>query len=147
MTKSTTVFRLVLLSLLSALATGIGIAQEHELSGKVIIETHSVGAGIGLSWGNGRLRFNGREYRFTIDGVSLIDFGISKASAVGEVYNLTELAKFQGNYVAVEANLALGGGMGAASLRNPHGVIMRLSSAMQGARLQLGSSGINIKLW
>jgi hypothetical protein len=147
MTKRRIVFRLALLSLLSALATGLAIAQEHKPSGKVIIETNSVAAGIGLSWGNGRLRFNGREYRFTIDGVSLIDFGVSKGSAVGEVYNLMNLANFEGNYVAVEANLALGGGMGAASLRNPHGVIIRLSSAMQGARLQLGSSGMNIKLW
>jgi len=140
--------RFILMFIAVALAPNPAMAQrEDEPSGRVLMETSSVAAGIGLSWGNGRLRFNGSEYRFTIDGITLVDFGISKASAVGEVYNLTDVAKFQGNYVAIEASFALGGGMGAISLRNPHGVIMRLNSATQGARLQLGSSGINIKLW
>jgi hypothetical protein len=76
-----------------------------------------------------------------------VDFGISKASAVGDVYNLTDLAKFEGNYVAAEASFALGGGMGGLSLRNPNGVVMHLNSVSQGARLQLGSSGMSIKLW
>ena len=37
--------------------------------------------------------------------------------------------------------------MGGVALRNSNGVIMHLSSVSQGARLQLGSSGMNIKLW
>jgi len=89
----------------------------------------------------------GKEYRFSIDGVTLVDFGISKSSATGEVYNLTDLAEFEGNYVAAEASFALGGGMGGVSLRNPNGVVMDLNSVAQGARLQLGSSGMNSKLW
>ena len=133
--------------LLIFITTALAVAQAETPSGRVAIETTSIAAGMGLSWGNGKLNFNGREHRFTIDGVTLVDFGISKASAAGEVYNLTDLTKFEGNYVAAEASFALGGGMGAVSLRNPHGVIMRLNSVSQGARLQLGSSGMNIKLW
>ncbi len=129
------------------LANSSAMAQSDRPSGRVSIETTSIAAGMGLSWGNGKLNFNGREYRFTIDGVTLVDFGISKASAAGEVYNLTDLTKFEGNYVAAEASFALGGGVGAVSLRNPYGVIMRLNSVSQGARLQLGSSGMHIKLW
>ncbi len=132
---------------LIAVTTASAIAQVHPPSGRVAIESTSIAAGLGLSWGNGKLNFNGREHRFTIAGVTLVDFGISKASAAGEVYNLTDLTKFEGNYVAAEANFALGGGMGAVSLRNSHGVIMRLNSVSQGARLQLGSSGMNIKFW
>jgi hypothetical protein len=122
-------------------------AQDHVPSARVAIETKSMAAGIGFSWGYGKLNFNGREYRFSIDGVTFIDFGLSKSSAVGEVYNLVDLADFEGNYVAAEASVALGGGVGGLSLRNPNGVVMRLSSVAQGARLQLGSSGIKIKLW
>ncbi|MGZ9128690.1 MAG: DUF1134 domain-containing protein, partial [Candidatus Binatia bacterium] len=96
---------------------------------------------------NGKLRFNGKEYGFSIDGVTLVDIGVSKASAAGEVYNLAELAKFEGNYVAAEASVTLGGGVGGMSLRNSNGVVMHLSSVSQGARLQLGSSGMSIKLW
>jgi hypothetical protein len=75
-----------------------------------------------------------------------VDLGIAKASAVGEVYNLTDLAKFEGNYVAGEAGFALAGGMGGISLRNQNGVVMHLRSVSQGAKLQLGPSGMTIKL-
>ena len=39
--------------------------------------------------------------------------GISKASARGDVYNLTDVAKIAGTYVAGEAGIALAGGVGA----------------------------------
>ena len=147
MPKVRTFSRIALSFLVMAFAPTAAVAQSDAPSGKVSIETTSIAAGIGLSWGNGKLNFNGKEYRFSIDGVTLIDFGISKASAAGEVYNLTDLANFEGNYVAAEASFALGGGMGGVSLRNPNGVVMHLNSVSQGARLQLGSSGMSIKLW
>jgi hypothetical protein len=129
------------------LAATPAIAQSELAAAKVSFETTSIAAGIGFSWGNGKLRFNGKDYGFSIDGVTFIDVGISKASAAGDVYNLAELAKFEGQYVAAEASVALGGGVGELSLRNSNGVVMRLSSVSQGARLQLGSSGMSIKLW
>ena len=147
MLKVRNFFRVAPLLLVTALATTAANAQSDAPSGKVSIETTSIAAGMGLSWGHGKLSFNGREYRFSIDGVTIIDFGMSKSSAVGEVYNLTDMAKFEGNYVAAEANFTLGGGMGGVALRNSNGVIMHLSSVSQGARLQLGSSGMNIKFW
>jgi hypothetical protein len=127
----------------------VAAAKAHDgpPSGKISIETMSVAAGIGLSWGNGTLKFDGREYRFSVDGVSFVDFGVSKSSAAGDIYNLARLAEFEGNYVAAEANLAIGGGVGCMALRNSNGVVIRLNSVFQGARLHLGSSGINIKLW
>jgi hypothetical protein len=78
--------------------------------------------------------------------LTLVDFGISKASAVGEVYNLTDPSKLEENYLAGEAGFALAGGMGGISMRNQNGVVMILRSASQGARLQLGPSGLSIKL-
>jgi hypothetical protein len=142
-----TASRITVFLLVAALATTAASAQSTTPSGKVSVETTSIAAGMGLSWGNGKLSFKGKEYRFSIDGVTLVDFGISKASAAGEVYNLTDVAKFEGNYVAAEASFALGGGMGGMSLRNQNGVVMYLHSVSQGARLQLGSSGMSIKLW
>ncbi len=147
MTKVLTLWGIALLFLAIVFTPAAALAQSEAPSGKVSIETTSIAAGIGLSWGNGKLNFNGKEYRFSIDGVTLVDFGISKASAAGEVYNLTDLAKFEGNYMAAEASFALGGGMGSVSLRNSNGVVMHLNSVSQGARLQLGSSGMSIKLW
>lgn len=122
-------------------------AQTDIPSGQIAIETKSIAAGIGFSWGNGKLIFNGRQYRFSIDGVTAIDFGVSSSTASGEVYNLANLADFEGNYVAAEASFALGGGVGGVCLRNANGVVMRLNTIARGARLQIGSSGMNIKLW
>jgi hypothetical protein len=93
------------------------------------------------------LRLKGENFHFSLDGMTLMDFGISKASAAGEVYNLIDLDEFDGIYFATEASFALGGGMGGLSLRNQHGVVLHLSSVSQGARLQLGVSGMTIKLW
>jgi hypothetical protein len=75
-----------------------------------------------------------------------VDWGISKASATGEVYNLTDPAKLAGTYVAAEAGLTLAGGMGGMVLRNQDGVILRLHSVSRGARLQLGTSGLKITM-
>ena len=99
-----------------------------------------------MSWGDGTLSFKGKDYKFSVQGLTLVDFGISKADAVGDVYNLTDVSKFEGNYVAGEAGFAFAGGMGGMALRNQNGVIMHLRSVSQGAKLQLGPSGMSIKL-
>jgi hypothetical protein len=136
----------IALFLVLALATTAVPAQSPEPSGKVSIDSTSIAAGIGVSWGDGILNFKGKQMRFSVDGLTLVDFGITKASAVGEVYNLTDPSKFEGNYVAGEAGFTLAGGMGGIAMRNQNGVVMILRSASTGARLQLGPSGMIIKL-
>ena len=145
MSKFRAVSRIALFLIL-ALATTAVPAQSPEPSGKVSIDSTSIAAGIGVSWGDGILNFKGKQIRFSIDGLTLVDFGITKANAVGEVYNLTDPSKFEGNYVAGEAGFTLAGGMGGIAMRNQNGVVMILRSASQGARFQLGPSGMIIKL-
>ena len=132
--------------LVMALATAAFSAEGPKPSGKVTIESRSIAAGIGVTWGDGKLNFQGKEMPFSIDGLTLVDFGISKASAAGEVYNLTDISKFEGTYAAAEAGFALAGGVGGMSLRNQNGVVIHLHSVSQGAKLQLGTSGLTIKL-
>ena len=136
----------IALFLVLALATTAVRAQNPNPSGKVSIESTSIAAGIGVSWGDGILSFQGKQIHFSVDGLTLVDFGISTASAVGEVYNLTDVSNFAGSYLAGEAGFALAGGMGGVSMRNQNGVIIVLRSVSQGAKLQLGPSGLNIKL-
>jgi hypothetical protein len=128
-----------------AVATTAVAAEKAKPSGKVAMETKSIAAGIGVSWGDGKLSFGGKEYPFSVDGLSLVDWGISKANATGDVYNLTDVSKFGGTYVAAEAGLTLAGGMGGMVLRNQNGVVMHLRSVSKGAQLQLGTSGLVIK--
>lgn len=142
-----TACRMALLFLLTVLASTAVSAERLTASGKVWIESTSIAAGIGMSWGNGKLNLDGKEYRFSIDGITFVDFGVSKSSAAGEVYSLTNVAQFEGNYVAAEADFAFGGGIGGVWLRNQNGVLMRLHSVSQGVRLQLGTSGMTIKFW
>jgi hypothetical protein len=136
----------LLLLVMTGFATTAMSAESAQPSGKVSIQSRSIAAGIGVTWGDGKLSFKGKDYPFSIDGLTLVDFGISKASANGEVYNLTDVAKFAGTYVAAEAGLTLAGGMSGMILRNQDGVVMRIHSTSRGARLQLGTSGLVIKL-
>ena len=146
MFKIQKVSRLALFFGVVAVATTAIAAQSPKPSGEVAIESRSIAAGIGVTWGDGKLSFKGKQYAFSIDGLTLVDFGISKASASGEVYNLTDVSKFEGTYVAAEAGFALAGGMGGMTLRNQNGVVMYLHSVSRGAKLQLGTSGLTIKL-
>lgn len=146
MSKVRMVSRFALFFLAMAVATTAVAAEKATPSGKVTIESTSIAAGIGVTWGDGKLTFKGKTYPFSIDGLSLVDWGISKAQANGDVYNLTDPAKLGGTYVAAEAGLTLAGGMGGMVLRNQDGVILHLRSVSQGARLQLGTSGLVIKM-
>jgi len=146
MSKVRTVSRLALLFLVMAVASTAVAAEKATPSGKVSLESTSIAAGIGVTWGDGKLTFNGKDYPFSVEGLSLVDWGISKASAVGDVYNLTDVSKLAGNYVAAEAGFALAGGVGGMVLRNANGVVMHLRSVSQGAKLQLGTSGLTIKM-
>jgi hypothetical protein len=114
--------------------------------GKVAIQTKSLALGIGVSWGEGTLNFAGGEFRFTVNGLTVLDFGVATASAVGDIYQLLDLGLFEGTYFAGEAGFALGGGMGGMVLRNQNGVVIHLRSITQGVRFQLGGGGLTIKL-
>jgi len=144
--KIRTVSNLVSYLIVIVFATIAISAESPKPSGTISLETKSIAAGVGVSWGDGTLTFKGKEHKVTIQGLTLVDFGISKASAVGDVYNLTDVSKLEGDYVAGEAGFALAGGMGGMSLRNQNGVVMHLRSVTQGAKLQLGPSGLTIKL-
>jgi hypothetical protein len=76
----------------------------------------------------------------------LIKSQIAIANQRGEICHDNEIATLDGTYVAAEAGFALAGGMGGMVLRNQNGVVMHVHSTTRGARLQLGTSGLSIKL-
>jgi hypothetical protein len=147
MSKVRIVSRFALFLFIAALA-GDAVAAEKAAkpSGRVTMQSTAIAAGIGVTWGDGKLTFKGKDYPFSIDGLTLVDWGVSKATANGDVYNLDDVAKFGGTYVAAEAGLTLAGGMGGMVLRNQNGVVLHLRSTSRGARLQLGTSGLVIKM-
>ena len=133
------------------LAAGVlfvaGIASSQDTpSGTVSVESKTVAVGIGVSWGDGKLSYQGKEYPFSLNGLSVVDLGISKVTAVGEVFNLKKVGDFSGNYVAAQAGAALGAGAGAVVMKNQNGVVMKLTGTGQGAQLTLAGKGVDVKL-
>ncbi|MFZ4790084.1 MAG: DUF1134 domain-containing protein [Candidatus Competibacteraceae bacterium] len=108
--------------------------------GKVSITEKQFGLIVGGSTGSGILTFQGKKYPFKLNGLSAgINVGISKMSAVGEVYDLKAASQFPGTYTQLAASIALGGGVGGLRLQNENGVIMSLRSRTKGLDLNLGN--------
>ena len=121
-----------------------GFAAERD--GTVRITGKSIAAGVGYSWGTGVLTYKGREYPFTITGLSAGDIGATITEISGEVLNLKNLDDFNGNYASLNAGVTLAGGAGAATMRNQNGVVMNVLATTQGPNLELGVDGIKIEL-
>jgi hypothetical protein len=114
--------------------------------GRIAMEGTSIAAGVGVNWGDGTLRFHEQNYKFSVSGLSLVDVGIAKLNAVGEVYNLTKASDLAGTYVAGEAGFAVAGGAEVMTLRNQNGVVITLSAVQEGAKLALGPAGLSITM-
>ena len=110
------------------------------------LRSKAIGLGAGVSWGDGALSFQGRDYPFSVSELSLLDLGASAAMGTGRVYNLNNLADFSGNYVATQATFAVAGGTGELTMTNAKGVVISLSSQESGTQLTAGPSGISLKL-
>jgi len=135
------------IALVTVLFFGIAAAIEEKTpSGTISVASTSVAIGVGISWGEGHLKFNGKEYHFSMSGLSLVDLGISKVSAKGEVYDLKKVSDLSGNYVGLKVGIALAGGVGGVRMQNQNGVIIRLDSTQKGIKLNLGPSGVTLKL-
>lgn len=135
----------VLAAVLLAAAPGPG-QEPYPPRGTVSVEVTGVAAGVGVSWGSGTLSYGGQRYPFRINGLSVGDVGISKARAVGTVYNLKNMADFPGNYVAVGAGVTVAGGVAGQTMQNQKGVIIDLFSTTQGVQFTIGPQGFSIEM-
>jgi hypothetical protein len=120
--------------------------DEAKPSGTIEIASTSVAAGVGFVWGDGTLHTQAGNYAFTIQGLSVLDVGISSITTTGEVFNLKTPDELAGNYVAGAAGIALAGGADDIIMKNDHDVVLRLHGMEKGLRFQLGAQGVSIKL-
>jgi hypothetical protein len=139
--------------MLAIVVGGIGLgvvaavaAQDGKPAGSVTIESKTIAVGVGVSWGDGVLSYKGKRHKFSLNGLSVVDVGVSKVTAKGEVFDLKKLEDFSGNYVAAQAGAAVGGGAEAVVMKNQNGVILRLTGTGQGVQLTLAAKGVDIKL-
>jgi hypothetical protein len=135
----------------AALMLGLAIAptafaQDRNAPATITFSGGSIAAGVGYTWGNGVLHFEGKRYPFKVDGLSVVDVGVARIEGAGEVYNLRKLADFSGNYVAAGVGATLAGGGSVAALENQNGVIIHFHSTTQGLKLNLSANGIAVSL-
>lgn len=134
------------------LAAGPVSAQRRDpgvsgpVSGTLVMTAQGAAVGVGYTWGDGTLRYGGRTYHFSVNGITVADVGYSKVVGRGRVYHLQRLQDFSGTYVAATGEATAGSGIGGQVLRNGNGVEIRVDQVTRGVRLQGSADGIKLTL-
>jgi hypothetical protein len=130
---------------LALVLAGSAAGEDLKKSGTVRIEQVQV-AFIGSgNLGGGTLKFGGKSYNFSVGGLGIGGFGISKMVATGNVYNLTDLKYFAGSYVQGRYGAVAGeASTGQLWLKNSHGVVIELKADREGLALSLGGDAVYI---
>jgi len=125
----------------------VNVVPAPKVSGTITLESTSVAAGIGVTWGHGMLTmYDGSTHKFKVKGLSVVDLGIAKISATGEVFNLVEAKDLNGTFIAGEAGFAFIEGGSAAAMQNGNGVVMQLTSTQKGVKMTLAPGGLKVNL-
>jgi hypothetical protein len=130
-------------------AGGLALAADAKKpDGTVKIDSTQFALVVGGSTGGGTLTYMGKDHKFKLSGLTVgINAGVTKIDAVGEVYDLKDIAKFPGTYTQWDASATLGGGAGALYLKNENGVVMKLTSRNKGLQINVGSAnGVKITM-
>lgn len=136
-----------MLGAMVALGLVLSVAQAADKPDATLkLSGGSVAAGVGYSWASGTLTYKGKTYEVEVSGLSAGDVGASKTEASGEVYHLSKLADFDGNYTAGTAGATVGGGASATAMKNQNGVTVNLVSTTKGLKFTLGASGVSMKI-
>ena len=141
-------FKLVIAAVVFLLSD-VSPAAAQAPDGTVKITSRSVAPGIGLSWGEGVLVYQGQEHQFTFKASGLfrdVDTEMTAAELSGEVFNLKNPEDFGGNYQRVEAEASVSGAGTRAIVKNQNGVVVNLVSTIEGRKFNLGRDGIIIEL-
>ena len=120
--------------------------QRGPASGTIDMTAKGAAVGVGYTWGDGVLRFQGKRYAFSVNGVTVADIGFSTVRGHGRVYNLKRVEDFSGTYAAATGEATLVRGLSGQVLRNGNGVEIRVDSTTRGARLQGSADGITLTL-
>jgi hypothetical protein len=135
-------------------AAVLGLMGAASLSTESQAETGSVrvvftkgGFIIGVGGGRGVLTFRGRNYPFTVSGMSFgATIGASTTDLVGRARNLHSPGDIAGTYSAIGAGGALAAGAGGVALQNQRGVVLELHGVKVGVELSAAVGGVTITM-
>ena len=118
----------------------------HADTGSVRMRVGKAGFIVGVGGGSGVLHFHGRNYPFSVGGVSVGTIGVASADLVGRAYNLRAPTDIIGTYAAVGSSIAVAGGVKAVRLQNQNGVVLVLRGRQAGFEASLALSGVTISM-
>jgi hypothetical protein len=138
---------------LALLTGGFGLAGAQEPQKEkappdatLKFEGKSVAAGVGFSWGKGTLTYKGKDYPVSVSGLTVGAVGVTSVTASGNVWHLSKLEDFDGNYTGTGVGATVGGGSSVIALRNSNGVGIELISTTKGASLAVATGGVTLKI-
>ena len=115
--------------------------------GYVRVKFVKAGVMVGAGGGSGVLMYRGRDYRFSVSGLSLgVTAGASVTRLEGRASGIRQVSDFAGTYGAVGAGGALVGGAGGVHLVNEKGVRIALQGPKAGMEFAANLSSIKISL-
>ena len=125
---------------------GLSTASQAE-TGSVRVVFTKAGFIIGVGGGRGVLTFRGRNYPFTVSGMSVgFTIGGSSTQLVGRALNMSAPGDIAGSYSAIGAGGALAAGAGGVQLQNAKGVILQLHGVKVGVELSAAVGGVTITM-
>ena len=102
---------------------------------------------VGVGGGNGVLTFRGRNYPFSVSGMSVgFTIGASTTRLTGRALGLRSPGDIQGTYAAIGAGGAVAAGAGGVQLQNEKGVILQLHGPRVGVELSAAVGGVTVVL-
>lgn len=129
-------------------ATTAALAQappDRALSGTLTVEQLQIAFIGSANVGGGKLEYKGRSHDFSIGGLGIGGFGVSRIDATGEVYGLSKLEDFAGVYGQARYGVVIAdASTGELWLENTKGVVIHLDAKRKGLALSLGVDGVII---
>jgi hypothetical protein len=138
---------LLLAAVLGSLASvGLTTPSVAE-TGQVRVVFTKGGFIVGVGGGQGVLTFRGKNYPFTVSGMSVgFTIGASTSKFVGRALNLRGPGDLAGTYAVGGAGGALAAGAGGVQLQNANGVILQLSGPRVGVEASAAVGGVTITM-
>ena len=130
---------------LAATTVLAGAPTDKPLSGTLTVEQVQVAWILSGNLGGGGLDYKGNIYDFTISGLGVGGFGMSKIEATGEVYGLERIEDFVGAYGQARYGMvAADVSTGELWIENTKGVVNHLDAKREGLALALGADVIYV---
>ena len=138
----------VRLAVIALFAVVLSTPPSHaQAPGYVRVKLLKAGLMVGAGGGSGVLTYRGRDYPFSVSGLSLgVTAGGSVNRLEGWASGIKQVSDFAGTYSSVGAGGAFVGGAGGVQLGNEKGVVIALRGPKAGMEFAANISRIAISL-